>query len=230
MAGELARRNSPSPRAGDLRSGAIRLVALSPPLHAHKRVVDRARLIEPVTCIAMRRFSPRGPPVGIERELVMSHRDLVTLPALWLDGRVRDGLRGCWRHGRPACDQSNDRYECCDAFHCVQPSAAPFNGSLAEDAARIVHALVSEHEFAQRKFQAGAGSRMALMRMFRHRQHSVGLAEIGMRAAASSPLSDQVRAAVGPHGSTCNPLGESRRRRRRTHRPWRRQAPREAIF
>ena len=46
-------------------------------------------LIEPMAGVAIRRLATRGPTVRIERELVMSHRDLVALRALWLDGRVR---------------------------------------------------------------------------------------------------------------------------------------------
>jgi hypothetical protein len=66
----------------------------SPPLRAHKRIVDRGRMIEPVARVAIQRLARRGPTEGIKRELVMSHRDLVSLRALWLDGRGRRGPGG----------------------------------------------------------------------------------------------------------------------------------------
>jgi hypothetical protein len=51
-------------------------------------------MIEPVARVAIRRLATGGPTVGIERELVMSHRGLVTFRAFWFAGRVRDGLGG----------------------------------------------------------------------------------------------------------------------------------------
>jgi hypothetical protein len=109
--------------------------ALSPPLHAHKGIVDRARLIEPVVRGAIRRLVTRGPTVGIESQLVMSHRGLVTVCALWLDRRGRPCLSSGWKHRRRARHESNDGQESCYAFHCAQHSMATFDSALAEGGA-----------------------------------------------------------------------------------------------
>ena len=66
----------------------------SPALHAHERIMDSARLIEPVTSVAVRRGATRGFPVGIQRELVMSHRNSMTLRALRFYRRVRNSPGG----------------------------------------------------------------------------------------------------------------------------------------
>ena len=107
-------------------------------------------MIEPVARVAIRRLATRGPTVGIERELVMSHRGLVTMRALWLDGRVRDRLSGRRKHGRTACHQGNDREESRHAFHFVQPSMATFKASLAEGGAARRAKLISEHLLPER--------------------------------------------------------------------------------
>jgi len=67
-----------------------------PPLvvRAHEGIVDRGRLIKPMTRVAVCRLAARRPTVRIESELVMPHRHYVTLRAFWLDGRVRRRLRG----------------------------------------------------------------------------------------------------------------------------------------
>jgi hypothetical protein len=49
-------------------------VRASPPLHAHESIVDRGWLIEPIARVATN--WRRGPTVGVERKLVMSHRAL----------------------------------------------------------------------------------------------------------------------------------------------------------
>ena len=64
---------------------------------AHESVVNRGRLIKPMTCEAVRGLAARGATVRIESELVVPHRHYVTLPALSLDGRVRPLLRGRWK-------------------------------------------------------------------------------------------------------------------------------------
>ena len=82
-------------------------VRASPPLHAHESIVDRGWLIEPIARVAIRELTTRGPTVGVERKLVMSHRGLVTLRALWFPGCVRDG----W-----AADGNKD------AEHAIKPT------------------------------------------------------------------------------------------------------------
>jgi hypothetical protein len=96
------------------------LNAALPPLHAHKSVVDRGRLIEPVVRRAVGRLATRGLAVGIEGQLVMSHRRLLAVRALWLDGPMRNGLSGRRKHGRAAGHRNNDREKNRHAFHCAE--------------------------------------------------------------------------------------------------------------
>jgi hypothetical protein len=89
------------------------------PLNAHKRIVDWSRMVEPVARRAICRLATRRSAVGIERELVMSQRRLVTMRALWTDRRVRAGLDGRWIRRRTPRHQSNDCQEDRQAFHRV---------------------------------------------------------------------------------------------------------------
>jgi len=77
-----------------MRSEGIAAQA-SPVLHAHKSTVDGGSTDR--TGDACRRTTigvARADHWDRESELVMSHRDLMTLRALRFGGRVRDGLGG----------------------------------------------------------------------------------------------------------------------------------------
>ena len=82
--------------------------------------MDRGRLIEPMPGVAVRRLAARGPTVRIERELVMSHRDLVAVRALRLDRRGRSGLGDRGEAGGEP-HESADRQKSRDAFHVTHP-------------------------------------------------------------------------------------------------------------
>jgi hypothetical protein len=82
-------------------------VRASPPMNAHESIVDRGWLIEPMARVNPYANWRRGPTVGVERKLVMSHRGLVTLRAPWFPGCVRDG----W-----AADGNTD------AEHAIKPT------------------------------------------------------------------------------------------------------------
>jgi len=137
----------------------------SPPLHAHKSIVDRGRLIEPVARVAVRRLTARGPTVGIERELVMSHRGLVTLRALWLDGRARNGLGSRGKQGRTARHQSNDRQERRHAFHLVPTLDGDIEGFIGRGRDGP-HASLYQNTCSPSAISASGESRMISERAF----------------------------------------------------------------
>ena len=82
--------------------------------------MDGGRLIKPMVSVAVRRLAAGGPTMRIEGELVMSHRDLVTVRALWLDRRGRSGLGDRGEAGGEP-HESDDRQKTRDAFHVTHP-------------------------------------------------------------------------------------------------------------
>src|SRR3979490_3304017 len=100
--------------------------------------------------------------MGIESQLVMSHRDLLTLRALGFAGRMRDRLRGRRKHESRARHQSNQSLEASTCVHRAQPSMA---ASLAEGGTAAVYVALSEHGFArcdlgERRQQNDIGARI----------------------------------------------------------------------
>ena len=107
-------------------------------------------MIEPFVPGAIRRLATRGPTMGIERELVMSHRGLVTMRALWLDGPMRGGLSGRRKHGLAARHQNNDREESRHAFHCAEAFDGDAQGFIGRERTAGAAKLLSEHPLPER--------------------------------------------------------------------------------
>jgi hypothetical protein len=90
-------------------------------VRAHEGVVDRGRLIKPMTREAVRRLPADRPAVRMKSELVVPHRHDVTSRAFRLDGRARGCLGGRRNRRGEASDESHAREENCARFHPVDP-------------------------------------------------------------------------------------------------------------
>jgi Polyphosphate kinase 2 (PPK2) len=137
----VRRRNSSSPSAPN---------SALPTLHAHKSIVDRTRLIEPVVRGAIRRLPTRGLTVRIEGQLVMSHRRLGTMRALCLNGPMRSGLAGGRQRGRAARHRNYDRDESRHAFHCAEAFNGDVQCFVSRERATGVAKRRSEHRLPER--------------------------------------------------------------------------------